>query len=565
MAEFTKEKIKYFLLLSIGLLFANCANQLPPGGGDVDRIPPTIEDVYPPDGTTNFNDDHIEITFSEYVEKRTAKDAIFISPAIEGDLEYDWSGKTLEINFPHNLPKNKTYVITVGTDVVDYNNKNRLAEAFNFSFSTGNEIDRRMISGKVYADKPEGVLLFAYLVGEDTINPSAKKPDYVSQSGNDGSYKLAGLSAGRYRVFAVKDEYRDLLYQPVQDEYGAPYQEISFSENDSSFAGLDYFLTKIDTTAPRLVSASMTDKYHVLLNFTEKIDSTLISSKNFYIYDSTKSQKYSPLYAFKGNTKSAEIVLSLNDTLSAADDIFLFADTTRDKSGNFYLKDFARINVSSKPDTVKPSIFKLIPANRSQDADYLNQKFYFYFDDGFDTSAAKTGISFTDTSGNKIQFNSKFLDDASFYISNTKNLEPRRDYIINLDLSKFEDAAGNKYDSLFQYKFKTISGIDFTGVSGTVTSNNLLDNPILVLQNMDKKESVYKQKITDNGKFKFNRVEAGKYRLWAFLDKDSSGTYSYGLPFPFKPSERFNFYPDTLTLKPRWTLTDVKFNFGQNK
>ena len=48
-------------------LFFDCANQLPPGGGEVDKIPPKIIEVYPAQGTINFKDDYFEIGFSEYV------------------------------------------------------------------------------------------------------------------------------------------------------------------------------------------------------------------------------------------------------------------------------------------------------------------------------------------------------------------------------------------------------------------------------------------------------------------------------------------------------------------
>jgi hypothetical protein len=54
----------YIFIFLTALVFFNCANQLPPGGGDVDRIPPEIISVYPPDGTINYKDDYIEIEFS---------------------------------------------------------------------------------------------------------------------------------------------------------------------------------------------------------------------------------------------------------------------------------------------------------------------------------------------------------------------------------------------------------------------------------------------------------------------------------------------------------------------
>jgi len=111
-----------FFLLSFILI--KCANQLPPGGGEVDKIPPKIVDVYPPDGTINYEENYFELDFSEYVDKRSVKDAIFISPFIEGSFTYSWSGTSLEVTFPEKLKDNVTYTITIGTDAVDLNNKN---------------------------------------------------------------------------------------------------------------------------------------------------------------------------------------------------------------------------------------------------------------------------------------------------------------------------------------------------------------------------------------------------------------------------------------------------------
>jgi len=102
-----------------------CANQLPPSGGDEDKIPPKIVKVFPADGITNFDEDYFEIEFSEYVDKRSVRDAIFISPFIEGTFTYSWIGTTLEVTFPEKLKDDVTYTITIGTDAVDLNNKNR--------------------------------------------------------------------------------------------------------------------------------------------------------------------------------------------------------------------------------------------------------------------------------------------------------------------------------------------------------------------------------------------------------------------------------------------------------
>ena len=61
-------------------------------------------------------------------------------------------------------------------------------------------------------------------------------------------------------------------------------------------------------------------------------------------------------------------------------------------------------------------------------------------------------------------------------ITPSQRLEPQKDYIIEFNLSKFEDAAGNSYDSVYQYKFKTISGLDFTGATGVLLNIGLSRN-----------------------------------------------------------------------------------------
>ena len=561
MASDSRKQIINLLLLSSGLLLSNCAYQLPPGGGEIDKIPPKIVNVYPANGTTNFKDDYFVLEFSEYVEKRSLQDAIFISPAIEGSLNLDWSGTSVRVNFPSKLKDSTTYVVTIGTDVVDYNNRNRMAESFNFTFATGSEIDRRIISGRVYGEKPAGIMIFAYKLGPDTANPFSHKPGFISQTGNDGSFKLLGLGEGIYRVFAVKDEYRDLLFQPEQDLVGMPFRDISLAKDDTLFNPLNFFLTKIDTIKPQFISASMTDRFHILINFTEEVDSSVIKAKNFFIYDSTDNKKSIPIFAYKGNTKQTEMVLVDTSNFPVNHEIYLFADSIKDLSGNIFKNDQTQINISEKPDTSKLDVYKTDPQNNSRNVDFVNSQFIFYLNDAFNTSSLNRNIIFQDTLGRRIPFKLKILDDASFIVLPDIRLEPSKDYLIKIELSKFKDAAGNIADTAITFKFKTINGLDFTGITGQISNVDLNKNPTIVLTGIDNSKTVYSKNLNGKEKFSFDRVKPGKYVFWCYLDRDSSGTYSYGYPFPFKPSEEFSFYPDTLNLRARWVQTDVNFNF----
>ncbi|MGE5401167.1 MAG: Ig-like domain-containing protein, partial [Ignavibacteriales bacterium] len=352
------KKIVLILISALPAVFLSCANQLPPGGGPIDYTPPEIVSVYPESGTINFKDDHFEVTFSKYVDRRSAQDAIFISPPVEGTLEYDWSGKTLRVDFPSKLKDSVTYIVTFGTDLVDLNNRNRMAQAYSFSFSTGSQIDKGIISGRIYTKEPSGILLFAYPKTGAEINPVSEKPKYISQAGKNGDYKMLGLASGSYRVFAVKDEFRTFTYRIGDDLYGAPYTDVTLSERDTAFNNLDFFMTKEDTVKPRLVSATMTDRNHILIGFSEEIDSTMFNSNNFFIYDSTTSGGYKPLYAFQGRTKKTEMVLSVKTLLNEQDNVFLTVKKIGDLAGNTTLNDFVRITVTAKPDTSAPKLFQ---------------------------------------------------------------------------------------------------------------------------------------------------------------------------------------------------------------
>ncbi|MGE5681139.1 MAG: Ig-like domain-containing protein [Bacillota bacterium] len=566
MAEKSNYRIVLVIILGafLPLLFMDCANQLPPGGGQVDTTPPEIVGTYPENGAISFSDNHIEIEFSEYVEKRTFQEALFISPAFQGQMEFEWSGHSVRVNFPEKLKENITYVVTIGTDVVDLNNKNRLAQAYSFSFSSGNKIDRGVAYGKVYSNTPSGIMLFAYSLDSLNINPSTVKPKYISQTGKQGEYSLRGLAFGKYRIFAIKDEYRDLIYDIGTDSYGSPFRDVELSEKDSLVKGLDFFLTREDTAKPRLLSAAMTDRYHLLVSYSEPVDSTLYLSKNFVLIDSTLNKTIQPVFAFQGRGKRNEMVLAIKENLSEPNNIFLFAKELRDLSGNSTGDDYTRITVTDKPDTSAPLIIKTIPPDRASGVETMHPRISFFFDDGFDSLRVRSSaISIADRSGVRYPFSISFIDDASFNINILADLKPRQDYYITLPLNSFTDVAGNKIDSVYKYSFTTFTGTDFSGVSGTVVpaSDMSPKNIIVVLQDAENARRIYKKKTGEKLDFDFSRVEPGKYIIWSFQSRDSSVNYNYGKPWPFKPADRFTVSPDTLNLRARWPVSDVTVSY----
>lgn len=547
---------KIILAILFAMILFGCANQLPPGGGEVDTIPPEIIETYPKDGTVNYKENYFEFTFSEYVDKRSFREAIFISPAVDGEMEVDWTGKTVTVSFPKGFKPNLTYVVNIGTDVVDLNNRNRMASSFNLTFSTGYEIDRRKISGKVFNNDAEGTLIFGYIMNDDTTNYLLSKPMYISQVGKDGKFQLNGLAAAKYRVFAVKDQIKDFIFQADQDMIGIPFQDLTLAKSDSSFDGLNFILFKADTTKPRLMEALMTDERHILTKFSEEPDTSSIKADNFRIVDSTFSLVSNILYAYKSSNKKEEIVLVPEEKLNIESQLFLMAENFSDISGNRNDSDKVALTISDRADTTSIKIVKTDPLPNSK-IDFINSRIFIYFDDAFVKEKINGAIDLSDSSGNKIPISISFTDDATLLLMPLIKLKPDNNYILKIDLNFFEDANGNKTDSVYQLKFSTLTGLEFTGLSGKIENGD--STLILVLESVSNPDKKYYHKIKSNPNFSFERIEAGNYKLWAFEDKNQDGIYDFGWFAPFRFSEKFYVYPEELTLKPRWTLTDLIF------
>jgi len=549
--------LSIFLLSSL-LFLMSCANQLPPGGGELDTVPPEIIFSYPENGTTNFKDDYIKFEFSEYVDKRSFKDAVFISPAIDEQLEISWSGTSVEIGFPTGLKDSLTYVVTIGTDVVDVNNKNRMSNSYSFSFATGDKIDKRSIDGSVYGKDAEGTLIFAYKYSDDTTKYLSNKPDYLSQIGKDGTYKLNGLVESVYLVFAVKDEFRDLLYQADKDLIGIPSKEISLTKTDSSYSGLNFILMKVDTVKPRILGTVMTDMNHLVITLSEECDSSTYLADNFKVIDSTSNQIYPVDYLYHSISKNEEFILIYKNQLNSENNYYLLAKELRDLEGNIFENELSGFVISDKPDTTALNLVRTDP-NRNGSIDFKNSEILLSFDDAIDNKEINNAIQFTDTSKNKINFNVVFVDDATLSIKPEIDLKPEKNYEIKIDLKYFPDAAGNKVDSIYILKFQTITGVEFTGISGKVTSTK--SNVVVVLEDSKDAKKYFTAVPDKTMTYSFERMDAGTYSLWIYSDTDSSKTFDKGYPEPFRYSEEFYVVPDTIKLLPRWGVTDFNIVF----
>jgi|WetSurMetagenome_2_1015567.scaffolds.fasta_scaffold09932_5 hypothetical protein len=547
-----------------------CANQKPPEGGPVDMTPPVIISIYPDSNKLNFSDNKIKLEFDRYVEERTLEESIFISPYV-GTLEFDWSGTEVEITFSEKLRRNTTYVVNIGTDVQDkYRGKMRMAKAYSLAFSTGPDIDRGGIEGLVFpfkrGDALSGIMIFAYQLDGlnlDTLNPETAKPDFITQTGKNGDFFLHHIPFGNYRLFAVRDEYRNLVYDREVDEYGVPSSLIHISQSDTLATGILMQLAKEDTSGPMLVKAAAFDRNHVASEFSEPLDPSSITLGSFEIADTTDRKPLEVITVYPNPLKPKSMIAVTQKQDSTKTYYFQVQNVT-DSAGNKInpLANSLVFQGSSKADTIGPRLLDVSIKDSIRNI-VLQPVFTLTF---YSALAKKTSLDFLtllDKNKQQVRVKKKRLSDVLFSIVPDQQLSNRTWYSLRAELRGIYDWKDSTCkDSTKEWRFETLDIEDMSSVEGTVVDLNSTDTVgrlyVTASQIGERNPNSYSVAADAKGRFIFPIVAEGQYAFQAFRDRNNNGLYDSGKPFPFVFSERLSSVSDTLKVRARWPLEGVK-------
>ena len=558
-----------FLFVGTVFLIAGCANQLPPNGGPIDTTTPEIISVYPDNNALNFKDSHIRIEFDRYVDERKVEESIFISPYV-GTLEFDWSGTEVTIIFSEKLRSNTTYIVNVGTDVTDRRNGNRMAKAYTLAFSTGPDIDRGGIEGLVFpmkeGDAAAGIMIFAYQLNgldPDTVNPMTTKPDFITQTGKSGDFFLHHIPFGAYRIFAIKDEFRNLVYDKEADEFGVPPNTINITMYDTLSTGVMMKLAKEDTSGVLLVKVTAFNQNHVTAEFSESLDPASVNLKSFSIIDTINQKPLDILtiYPLPTNRASYTLVTRKQDSLKR---YRLSTIGITDSAGNIInpLSKSLTFQGSQKADTLGTRLVSASIKDSTQNID-LQPVWTLTFSDAI---AKTTSLDFVNIFDNKKQIvtvEKKWMSDVMISLKPEKELSSLTWYSLRAELRKVNDWVEHACkDSTKTWRFETFDIEDMSSVEGIVVDENKSDTTgqmyITAFQIGEKSSKQYTAVADATGRFIFPLVAEGRYVLQTYRDRNNNGTYDFGKPFPFVHSERMSSFSDTLKVRARWPLEGVQ-------
>ncbi|MDH7514961.1 MAG: Ig-like domain-containing protein [Bacteroidota bacterium] len=537
-------------LVVLTALLVSCATQRPPSGGPPDTTPPRIVATTPADGTTHYHGDVLVFRFDEYVDRRSFEQAFHITPPLQPPPTFAWSGKKVTVRLHAPLQPNRTYVATVNPTVQDMRAGNRMAETFTLAFSTGSILDHGRLSGRVFDDKPGGVSVFAYALSgknPDTLDPRYHLPDYVTQTSDDGSFRLTNMADGMYRIIALRDKQGNLRYDQEADAFGVLPSDIAVRQHDTLSPPVAMRLAMEDTTAPYLLSAAAESRYAVIARFSERPIPPPPQTASFL--DSTNGTRIGVGDVVETPDTRFGLLYFPTSTLRETTYIFDPGDIT-DEAGNRIPQTCRSFRIrGSASDSLPVRLVRSNPLIRMTQFP-VDSPFTFVFSRLMKTTCA---VALLDSSGGTVPVETDWSTPVTLTMRH-RPLLPQTSYTLCLDLRKMADSLSGlpAGDTSLCLPFRTGTPSVPGSISGTIENLEGIHAPVRVrARHVEKQHS---DRITQavGTTYTFPEIPEGRYILDAFEDRDGNGVYSPGKPFPFIPSERFGTSADTVRVRAGW-------------
>ncbi|MBC7554172.1 MAG: Ig-like domain-containing protein [Taibaiella sp.] len=204
--------IPAYIIFTVG-----CANQTMPTGGRTDTKPPKLLSVSPADSLKNTRLKKVELSFDEYITTSDVAREVQISPLLAIQPVTTSLNKKVTVKIADSLlEENTTYRISFGSSIKDLHEGNVFAN-YTFVFSTGNYFDSLQLGGRVLNAETglpdsSGINVMLYYASESDSAVVRHKPKYIAKPSGDGTFMFKGLPKRNFKVFALKDDNTNLIY-----------------------------------------------------------------------------------------------------------------------------------------------------------------------------------------------------------------------------------------------------------------------------------------------------------------------------------------------------------------
>ena len=547
-----------FIIPLLYFLIAGCAKIVPPSGGPKDITPPKLLKTIPENGSINFSDKNIELSFDEFVVLKDINKQLLISPPFKTKPSITVHGKKIQIKLKDTLSVNTTYILNFGNAIADFNEGN-IFKNFSYAFSTGSYIDSMQIAGQVvnaFSLKPEKkesvVLLYDYF--NDSV-PRKVLPRYITRTDKSGFFRFTFIKPQSYYIVALNEINDNYLFDLPTEEIGfldsvitTTHIAVQDTVSDSLIISKTRFLPdslKLLLFSEKQKTQYITDykrltPYHCQVIFFAKNDSLPgIHSLEADSFDIEVSQKNDTIQIWLPNDTN----LIRKDTIS-----FVFSYNFMSDSGEVSAKDTLYFKQKKIP---KPKPLLIVVVNKFPIPE--NQQVIISFSEPvaqFDTSKIKF-VASTEASVDTIPFLTKQIDSIGRKYLIEQHWHFGKSYKISFDSAAVFSVYNHCNDS---------TGINVSiqdpDYYGTVRCKIITTKKNLVFQLLDANDVFLRETntIPDDSVLIFKRLNPGTYRLKVFIDSNGNNEWDTGNLKEMKQPETVIFYPKALEVKSGWEM-----------
>lgn len=521
-----------FLALFISTIFLDtrCASMQQPTGGPKDSIPPNVVSESPKNLTRNFTEKEIVIVFDEYVKLQNDYKEISISPDMDKRPIFKVKKKALHITLPDSLEESTTYTINFGKGLVDYNESNPLPN-YSYVFATGDEIDSLNISGTVIdaytLDKLKEITVMLIPVSQDSIF-GKKKANIFTATDTSGTFQLKNLKEQAYRIYALKEQNGDRIYNSPDEELGFLDTTI-YLDKDTS--GIELYISRAIPEKLRILEKKIEKSAKVSYAFNKGLKNPNI---RILIPDTLNDSK---IVNYSTNKDSASMWLASMDfdslkVIIEADNALDTSIIKRSKNEKYERDILLSSNLSSrKVNKVRQAIIEGSAPIRSIDVSKIILT---------EDSIARTNFQIERDSTNNRK------------LKLTHRWRAKKNYQLEI-----EEGAIQGFFEEKNKEMKVDFTLDETENYGDIILNVIVpdssDTQYLVQLMNDKKEQIISNDtLSKSRKITYRQYPGGKYIVRIVQDKNKNKQWDPGDVYDKIQPEKVWYMDKTITIRPNW-------------
>lgn len=523
------------LFLFLIVLSWQCASIQQPQGGPKDTIPPTILEETPPNFTRNFDAEQIVIEFDEFIKLADPYKEISVSPDLEQPLNPRVKRRSIEMTLPDSLQENTTYTINFGKAIGDFNEGNPLLN-YSYVFSTGDIIDSLSISGNVFnaftKQPEEEITVMLIPTSQDSIF-GKRKANIFTLTDTAGAFKLQNLKEDSYRIYALREENNDRVYN-LPDELIGFLNDSIYLNKDTS--GIRIEVSKTIPRDFRLLDRKIEPNGKISFVFNKPLEEPNITVIQPAALDADKQLVYT------ANKDSATLwVRDMTfDSLAVSfsdHDVILDTVVLRRGRNEEYERDFIITDNLSGNKVNRIQHLKLTAGAPVESVDRSKIKLT------VDSIPVTNFQLIKDTSNNQ-QYLLRY------------GWRPERDYVLTLEEGAFNGFFSDKNQPLTK-QFTMDQTENFGDILLKVSVPDTVHQYLVQLVN-EKMDFIYQSiPITRDTDIPFHQFPGGKYTVRIVYDENNNGKWDTGDVYETKQPERIWYLGKTFIIRANWEQEEL--------